>query len=128
MEIKKEYRFKYRLYWCNRVPEESDIARVTSTYTGIGGVSGMLETHKRKFVVNFKGPKMKKDIADGKITAEVSASEGRIAGQYLMYNPLIKGATVYMDFEPNNKTSELRIVLKKDGKNISEVWSYQWLP
>lgn len=45
-----------------------------------------------------------------------------------MYNPLIKGATVYMDFEPNNKTSELRIVLKKDGKNISEVWSYQWLP
>ena len=128
VEIKKEYRFKYRLYWCNRVPEESDIARVTSTYTGIGGVSGMLETHKRKFVVDFKGPKMKKDIADGKITAEVSASEGRIAGQYLMYNPLIKGATVYMDFEPNNKTSELRIVLKKDGKNISEVWSYQWLP
>ena len=88
----------------------------------------MLETHKRKFVVDFKGPKMNKDIADGKITAEVSASEGRIAGQYLMYNPLIKGATVYMDFEPNNKTSELRIVLKKDGKNISEVWSYQWLP
>lgn len=128
VEIKKEYRFKYRLYWCNRVPEESDIARVTSTYTGIGGVSGILETHKRKFVVDFKGPKMKKDIADGKITAEVSASEGRIAGQYLMYNPLIKGATVYMDFEPNNKTSELRIVLKKDGKNISEVWSYQWLP
>lgn len=128
VEIKKEYRFKYRLYWCNRVPEESDIARVTSTYTGIGGVSGMLETHKRKFVVDFKGPKMKKDIADGKITAEVSASEGRIVGQYLMYNPLIKGATVYMDFEPNNKTSELRIVLKKDGKNISEVWSYQWLP
>lgn len=128
VEVMKQYRFKYRLHWCNEAPLEGKLARVVATRTGIGGVSGMLETNKRKFVVDFKGPKMKKDIEAGKITAEVSASEGRILGQHLMYNPLIKGATLYMDFEPNNKTSELRIVLKKDGKNISEVWSYQWLP
>lgn len=76
MEIKKEYRFKYRLYWCNRVPEESDIARVTSTYTGIGGVSGMLETHKRKFVVDFKGPKMKKTLQTAKLPPKFRLRRG----------------------------------------------------
>ena len=45
-----------------------------------------------------------------------------------MYNPLTKGATIYTDFVPNGKTAELRAVLKRDGKNASEVWSYQWLP
>lgn len=76
VEIKKEYRFKYRLYWCNRVPEESDIARVTSTYTGIGGVSGMLETHKRKFVVDFKGPKMKKTLPKAKLPPKFRLRRG----------------------------------------------------
>ena len=46
-----------------------------------------------------------------------------------MYNPLNAGALVYVDFKPNGKTSEIRILLRdKTGKAISEVWSYQWLP
>lgn len=92
----------------------------------------MLETNKRKFVVDFALPGKRKDIRreikEGKIIPEVSTSEGRIAGTFLAYNPVTGGGTVYADFEPNNKTAELRIVLKKDGKAISEVWSYQWLP
>lgn len=125
----KEMRFSYRLYWSNQAPLKEDLAKVTATYTGIGGVSGMLENHKRKFVVDFDGTKsMRKEIKAGNITPIVSASEGKILGTYLMYNPLTKGATVYVDFEPNNKTSELRISLQKQGKTISEVWSYQWLP
>lgn len=129
IEPGREYAFKYRLNWCTSLPEEPGIAKVIDTYTGIGGVSGMLETDKRKFVINFSRLKhLKKDIKDGLIIPEVSASEGKIKGIHLMYNPLTKGATIYTDFAPNGKTSELRAVLKKDGKEISEVWSYQWLP
>ena len=67
---------------------------------------------------------MEKEIA----TLDVSASEGRIVGKYLTYNPVTKGLTAYIDFEPNGKTSELRASVVKKGKNISEIWSYQWLP
>lgn len=126
----KEYRFSYRLNWSGGVPFENGLAKVSATYTGIGGVSGMLETEKRKFVIDFTGSALnfEKDIADKRLTAAVSTSEGEIVGTHLMYNPLTKGATVYVDFKPDGKTAELRVSLQKDGKNVSEVWSYQWLP
>ena len=47
----------------------------------------------------------------------------------MIYNPLDGGILVYMDYKPNGKTSEIRISLKdKNGKALSETWSYQWLP
>lgn len=125
----KEYHFQYRLNWFKDFPEKTGIAKVLNTYTGIGGVSGTLDTDKRKFVIDFAPlPHIKSDIENQKIFAEVSTSEGKIKGIYLMYNPLTKGATLYTDFAPNGKTAELRAVLTKDGKQVSEVWSYQWLP
>lgn len=133
VEPGKPMQFNYRLYWSKDIPVAAKAAKITATYTGVGGVSGMLETEKRKFVVDFdelgiRSKDLRKQIEDKVITADVSASEGTISGSHIMYNPLIRGVTVYVDFIPNNKTSELRIVLKKGGKNISEVWSYQWLP
>ena len=128
----KPLNYSYRLYWSNTIPADTKLAKVTATYTGIGGVSGMLETNKRKFVVDFDLPgrrkQIRQEIKSGKIVPEVSTTEGKIIGTYLVYNPVTGGATVYADFEPNDKTAELRILLKKDGKTISETWSYQWLP
>lgn len=127
-EAGKKYEFKYKLYWFNTFPIKNHPAEVTATYTGIGGVSGMLETHKRKFVVDFAIFGKKSDVDKGLIRIDASTSEGKIKGTHLMYNPLTKGLTAYVDFVPNGKTAELRISLKKDDKTISEVWSYQWLP
>ncbi len=128
----KPLNYSYKLYWSNTIPADTKLAKVTATYTGIGGVSGMLETNKRKFVVDFDLPgrrkQIRQEIKSGKIVPEVSTTEGKIIGTYLVYNPVTGGATVYADFEPNDKTAELRILLKKDGKTISETWSYQWLP
>ena len=132
IEPGKEYRFRYMLHWANKVPVENGLAKVEATYTGIGGVSGMLENEKRKFVVDFSGLKIKnvkQALEQGDISADVSVSEGTIKGKHAMYNPLNGGVLVYMDFKPNGKTSEIRISLKdKEGKALSEVWSYQWLP
>ena len=124
----KPLRFQYRLYWFSKMPVEKVPGDITATYTGIGGVSGMLETNKRKFVIDFDILNMEKEVKDGIASLDVSASEGEIVGKHLMYNPLTKGLTAYIDFVPNGKTSELRAAVVKKGKNISEVWSYQWLP
>lgn len=120
--------FKYRLYWFNTLPVNKIPGDITATYTGIGGVSGMLQTQQRKFVIDFDILNMQSEVKKGIATLEVSASQGKIVGQYLTYNPVTKGLTAYIDFEPNGQTSELKAVVKKNGKQISEIWSYQWLP
>lgn len=132
IEAGKEYRFRYMLHWANQVPVENGLAKVEATYTGVGGVSGMLENEKRKFVVDFSGLKIKnvkQALEQGDVYADISVSEGAVKGSHAMYNPLNGGVLVYMDFKPNGKTSEIRISLKdKSGKTLSETWSYQWLP
>lgn len=128
IEANQELNFKYRLYWFKKLPVAKLPGDITATYTGIGGVSGMLESQKRKFVIDFDVLNMEKELAQGIVSLDVSASEGEISGKHLMYNPVTKGLTAYIDFVPNGQTSELRAVLVKKGKNISEVWSYQWLP
>ncbi len=128
----KMYNFNYVLHWSNRVPVESKLAHIEATYTGVGGVSGMLENEKRKFVLDFQNvpvKNLKKAIEQGEVVPDIFMSEGALKGKHLMYNPLTKGALLYVDFKPNDKTSEIRIKLvDKNGKNLSEVWSYQWLP
>ena len=127
----KEYRYRYRLHWTGDAPVDSHLAKVTATYNGIGGISGLLEQDKRKIVIDFSAPQidyLKEAIENGEVSADISFSEGKFLGSHLIYNPLTKGPTLYMDFRPNGKTSEIRAVLKKDGKPVSEVWSYQWLP
>ena len=128
----KEYNFKYMLHWANRLPIDNGLAKIEATYTGVGGVSGMLENEKRKFVVDFQNVKvknLKQAIEKGEVKANISVSEGSIKGHHLMYNPLTGGALLYMDFKPNGKTSEIRMNLEdKNGKRLSEIWSYQWLP
>ena len=128
----KEYNFKYMLHWANQVPVNNGLAKIEATYTGVGGVSGMLETEKRKFVVDFQNVKvrnLKQAIENGEVKANISVSEGDVKGHHLMYNPLSGGVLLYMDFKPNGKTSEIRMNLEDaNGKRLSEIWSYQWLP
>lgn len=128
----KEYHYSYMLHWVNRLPVDNGLAKIEATYTGIGGVSGMLENEKRKFVIDFQNIKiknLKQAIEQGDVKANISVSEGDVKGHHLMYNPLTGGALLYMDFKPNGKTSEIRMNLEdKNGKRLSEIWSYQWLP
>lgn len=124
----QELHYQYRLFWFTKLPVEKIPGDITATYTGIGGVSGMLETQKRKFVIDFDILNMADEVEQGIAELEVSATEGEIAGKHLMYNPVTKGLTAYIDFIPNGKTSELRAAVVKKGKKISEIWSYQWLP
>lgn len=124
----QELQYRYRLHWFTRLPVEKIPGDVTATRTGVGGVSGKQETQKRKFVIDFDILNMKEEVEKGIAVLEVSASEGKIVGQNLVYNPATKGLTAYIDFKPNGKISEIRASVVKKGRHISEVWSYQWLP
>lgn len=125
----QEYRFKYRLHWTDDAPEDdTPEAKIYATYTGVGGVMGVLGNSGRKFVVEFTGATLRRYFGNGELEIEASASDGEITRTHLEYNTITRGVVVYADFEPNGKTSELRIALKHNGQIISEIWTYQWLP
>ena len=124
----KELTYSYNLHWFTDLPVEKIPGDITATRTGIGGVSGQLEIEKRKFVIDFDILNMQEEVEKGIAVLEVSASEGEIVQQQLIYNPTTGGLTAYIDFKPNGKISELRASVVKKGRHISEIWSYQWLP
>ena len=63
---------------------------------------------------------------ENNIKPQVSAIKGKINGVSSVYNPVTKGVTVYVDYQPEDG-DEIRVLLTKDDTPISEVWSYQWL-
>ena len=129
IETGKPYRFKYTLNWIDDYDDAEQVeARVYATYTGVGGVMGVLGNKGRKFAIEFTGNKLRRYFGNGELEIDASASEGKIERAHLEYSTVTKGVVAYADFEPNGKTSELRIALKREGKIISEVWTYQYLP
>ncbi len=122
-----EYKFAYRLIWLNDVMKDKELVSIIATRTGIGGVSGINTNNTdRKFVIDFSGKILDEKFTEKGISPEVSAIKGKINGVSSVYNPITKGVTVYVDYQPVDG-DEIRVVLKQDGKAISEVWSYQWL-
>ena len=123
----KEYNFSYRLIWLNDVMKEKELASIAATRTGVGGVSGInLDNTDRKFVIDFVGKALNEKFAENGIKPQVSTLKGNINGVSAVYNPVTKGITVYVDYQPKDG-DEIRVSLTKDDETISEVWSYQWL-
>ena len=128
IEAGREYKFSYRLIWLNDVIKGEDIAYVSATRTGQGGISGSEDVSEtRKFVIDFIGKNLDPDFSQKGITPNVSAISGKIINVSAIYNPITKGITVYADYAPHSDNDEIRISLEQNGKTISEVWSYQWL-
>lgn len=122
-----EYVFSYRLIWLNDVMKDRELASVTATRTGVGGVSGInLGNTDRKFVIDFTGKGLNSKFAENNIKPVVSAIKGQINGVSAVYNPTTGGVTVYVDYQPVDG-DEIRVSLTKDDVPFSEVWSYQWL-
>lgn len=131
IKLDTKYQYQYRLYFSNDVPEnKTTLAKIIATYTGTGGVSGVIGNTSRKFVVEFSSPNLRRMFGNNELELDVSSTEGKIENSYIKYNTSSKGVVAYMDYIPNGKTSELRIALReKSTKNIiSEIWTYQYLP
>lgn len=126
--------FKYRMYWMSdETPEVSDKAYVFATYSGAGGVAGNPSETFTKFVIDFKGGKLKDITNLDQLVPDVSALYGHITNVVVQKNTIDDGYRLFFDYKPKDlKTDELRASLKlKNEENreeiITEVWSYQFL-
>jgi len=110
----------YRMHWTDSVPVAAPGARVNKTFVGNSRKPGTL-----LFVVDFDGPATK-EIRDLPV-AHVSTSAGTLSNIVMQQNGEISGLRVSFELNPNGTDlAELRLVLKANDQQISEIWLYRW--
>lgn len=119
----------YRMSWGDLEREPAMIARVSSTRTGVGGVSGVASKDKslRKFIVDFQGGLLENVPADKEISAAVDVSSGKIVNQAVFRVEEDGVWRLMFDLQPaDEKPIELKAHLAMGDRRVSEVWLYQW--
>ncbi len=126
-----EKRMSYRLLWgAEPAGASSDLAQVSRTLAGNGGVGGLKpRTDRRKFVIDFEGPALGEPIEDSPVSAHVDVVGGTLTQEVLqkvdghdhMWRLVLEVAA------DNNATVELRAFLGAEDKPLTETWVYQWL-
>ena len=120
------FRFGYTLMWTLETDHNLSPERVVSTRIGLDA----RDARKRKFAIDFDGPKLD-SITDGAVPIAVtSCSDNAVIVEKQVFRNTHAGTwRVVLGFQPKTEPSspvDLRCTLQRDGKNISETWTYHW--
>ena len=123
----------YRLYWQDHMPHPpTDIARVTATRIGRGGVPGKpapTDKDSWKFVIDFTGEPLTGMAARYDITPVVNISRGKIINPYVIKVVGTQNWRAAFDvYAPGKDQIDLRCFLRLDNKTLTETWLYQFFP
>jgi glucans biosynthesis protein len=118
----------YRLNWCALPDEAPLLGTVAATRSGAGGVAGDPKfEHRRKFVIDFTGGDLAGLDEKHAPKASVTAAKGKIFNTIVSRNTSVAGWRVIFDVEASgSQPIELRCLLTRGGKPLTETWSYQW--
>lgn len=110
----------YRLTFGKAVPEPSDVGRVVATHW-----SGSAEAGTR-FEVDFDLGPARLDPR-GTPAAAVSATGGQVSAVHTQRAPSSRYWRVTFEAAPDpNQIMEIRASLRRDGRTLTEVWSFPW--
>jgi glucans biosynthesis protein len=113
------YSYVYRLHWtAERRPGEA--GEIAAVHFSGGGTN--FDRKRRLYVIEFGGGDL-----SGQLNAEVEASAGTIANIVIQPNEFTQMTRLSFELEVEGiDLTELRAVLKRDGKKVSETWLYRW--
>ena len=124
-------RVAYRLNWGMSPPgATSELAQISRTLSGHGGVSGIKPTAEhRKFVIDFEGGPLAEPMGDLLVEAQLNIDGGTIVQDILQRvddtGPIWR---LVLEVEADaGATVELRAHLAAGERQLSETWVYQWL-
>jgi glucans biosynthesis protein len=121
------YPFTYRLHWCNEVPVDYQLAKVRRTMVGLAGAglpTGTIEN--RVVVIEFDADGLQ-EASDGEIVAHVNVGGDKLEAPVLQYNPLTNAYRVSFELGRDvPDPTDLRCVLTRAGRVVSEVWIFRW--
>jgi glucans biosynthesis protein len=121
------------LYWQNDNPHPpTDVARVTATRIGRGGVPGKpapTDKDSWKFVIDFMGGPLTGMKARYDIKPIVSVSRGKISNAYVVkVVGTDRWRAAFDVYAPGKKQIDMRCFLRLDDNTLTETWLYQFYP
>ncbi|MBK1695279.1 glucan biosynthesis protein D [Chromatium weissei] len=123
----QELNFAYRLRF-TKDPEAAMLGgRVSATRIGAGGTD-ILDSNKRKFVVDFNGETLAKLDPATPVEAQVFTTSGQLSAPIVQANPAGKGWRLFFELTPDgNAPADLRAFLRNGNDVLSETWSFRWV-
>ncbi|MEQ9506376.1 MAG: glucan biosynthesis protein G [Hyphomonas sp.] len=113
------YSFSYTMSWGLAGSVLMDVATVSDTFAGLRPGSS-----QPMFIVDYED--IPAALLEG-AKAEVSASSGEVQNVTLRYNPETGKVRLSFDLDPQNAdVAELRALITRGGKPITETWLYRW--
>lgn len=113
------YSFSYAMSWGLTSSVMPDVAAVADTFAGLrpGSTQPM-------FVIDFEN--IPAALLEG-AEAEVSTSAGQVQNVILKNNPETGKTRLSFDLDPQNAdVAELRVLITRGGKPVTETWLYRW--
>jgi glucans biosynthesis protein len=128
VEAGDQLEFSYRLRFSPDPEERLTGGRTLATRIG-GAGTDVLDSSRRKFVVDFVGEALSKLPPDTPVMATVTASSGELSPPIAQHNPQTGGWRLFFELTPERgRSSELRAFLSEGEDVLSETWSYEWIP
>jgi glucans biosynthesis protein len=96
------------------------VGRISATRIGTS-----FDGKRRLFVVDIK----EAGTSSEGLKLELASSAGKVSNLNIQPNPIINGLRASFELNTDDVTlSELRMVVTKNGKAVSETWLYRWTP
>ncbi|MCQ4158368.1 glucan biosynthesis protein G [Roseomonas sp. GC11] len=122
LKAKGEYRYVYRLHWCDEAPGNPETGRILAARSGAAAAQG-----GRLFVLEAQGGALDALPAEAKPELAVTASRGEIRNPVAQRNPETGGWRLSFELFPADaREVELRAVLKANGEAAAETLLYRW--
>lgn len=123
--------FSYRLRWLKDEPDDTPLARVVATRSGLGGIPGARAREDvLKLVVDFEGPVLKGLGRDSGVDVDILTILGKVIAHSIY--PVVEQEgrwRLMLDVVPDpGAVMDLRATLHRDGKPLGETWLYQVTP
>jgi glucans biosynthesis protein len=120
--------FAYRLRYSADPEARLTGGRTLATRIGAAGTD-MLDSERRKFVVDFVGETLSTLPPDTPVMATVTTSSGELSPPIAQHNPETGGWRLFFELTPERgRTAELRGFLYEGNDVLSETWSFEWIP
>lgn len=111
----------YRMTWSLMPPAVPNVISVEETRSGRNPDGG-----RQMFVIDYK--QTDEALLDD-VQASISTSAGKIYNPVIRHHPRAGLIRLSFELDPENAPlSELRALLLKGGKPVSETWLYRWRP
>ena len=119
----------YELQWLTNEVSSPQLGQVRATRLGQIPGGGPAATNQLRIIVDFGGRPLEALAATDKVDAEITCSaEARLVHHQVIKNEVNGTWRLVMELIPSAKPVDLRAVLTRAGRPITETWIWTWQP